>query len=108
MRFLSVKRHGVAFDPLGSEDYAKRQSQTFQYRALLDVQFEIGRGVLTLARGFGKSVHFKTAAPDGFVKANTILVGAAAIRLNRMRPSKGGGSQQAAAETRAFFVSEID
>src|SRR5215471_13124190 len=108
MRFLSMKRHGVAFDALSPEDYAKRKSQIFQYRALLDVQFEIGRGVLTLARGFGKSFHLETAAPDRFVKANAIFVDAAAVGFNRMRSRECGGPEQAAAETRAFFIGPVD
>ena len=46
MRRLAVKRDGVAFDAKSAQHRAQRQIQVQQYRALLDVQFQIRGGVL--------------------------------------------------------------
>ena len=50
MRFLPVERDGMALHALGSEHDPERQAESFENGALFNVQFEIGRGVLLVAR----------------------------------------------------------
>ena len=93
--------------PLVPRTTAERLLQAFEHGALFDVQFEKGGGVVLLARGFGEAIHLDAAAAQGVVHADAVFIGADAIRGDGVGAGEGGGSEQAAAETRAFFVGEI-
>ena len=78
-----------------------------QHRSLLDVQLQVGRGVLLLARRFGKTVDRKAAARNGVFQADAVFVRAPAIGIDAGSSGEGRRSQQAAAKARAFFVGPI-
>jgi len=103
MRLLAVEGDGVALDTLGAQHDTERQLHAFEHRPLLDVQFQISRRVLLLALGFGKPVDFHATTPQRVFHPDSILVGAFAVSFDRMRPGECRGSQQTAAEARAFY-----
>ena len=70
---------GVALHAFGAQHDAERQLHALQHRPLFDVQFQIRRGVLLLARGFGKAIDRKAAARHGVFQADAVFVGAAAV-----------------------------
>ena len=85
VRRLSVEGDRVAFDAFGAEDDAEGQSEPFKHRALLNVQLEIGGGMLALAGGFGETVDVDTASFESVLQADTVLIGAAAVRRDGVR-----------------------
>ncbi len=46
MGVLASKAHRVPFDPEGSEHRSQRDVELLQYGSLLDVQLQVGCGVL--------------------------------------------------------------
>ncbi len=63
MRLLAMEGNRVPLDALCAQHHAERQSQRFEHRPLLDMQFQICRGILLLLPGFRKTVDFDAAAP---------------------------------------------
>ena len=72
------------------------------------MQFEISGRVLPLTRGFGEAIDLDAATPQRRFERNAILVSANAVCLDAVGTGKGGRSQQASAEARAFFVGPVD
>ena len=56
VRLLTVKSYRVALDALGAEYRGERKAHLFKYRALFDVQLEVGCGVLALDLGVADCV----------------------------------------------------
>jgi len=106
--FLAVESDVVALDAFGAEDDPEGESEMLEDRPLLDVEFEVSGGIVLFTGGFGETVDFDFAAAEGFFEPNAIAVGARAVGRDRMRAGKGGGTEKATAETRAFFVGPID
>ena len=98
---------GVTFHALGPEHHPQRKHEIFEHRTLLDMQLQIGGRVGLFAARFRKPIHLDAAAPECIVHADAVFVGSHAIRFHRMGPGEGRRSEQAAAETRAFFIRKI-
>ena len=103
-----MKSDGVTLDALGAEHDAQRKAEAFEHGALFDVQLQVSRGVLSFTGCLAETIDLYAAAAQRFFQANTVLVGAFAIGLDRVCSRKGGGSEQAPAEARAFFVGPVD
>ena len=107
MRFLPVKGDGVPLHALGAQHRAQRQPEGFEHRSLLDVQLDIRGGVLLFGRGFGESVDFDATAAERVFQANTVAIRTHPVGGDAVGSGKGRGAQQAAAETRAFFIRPV-
>ena len=71
----------VAFNAAGAEHNAQRQAHTLQHRSLLNVQFQIGRGLCQLLVRLRHLVNLDSAATQRIFHADAILIGAVAFNL---------------------------
>ena len=108
MRLLAVKRDCVTLNAFGAEDDAEGQSLRFEHRALLDVQLEVGGGVVLFLFSFGEAVDVNAAAAESVFEADAVFVLTSAIGFDGVGAGEGGGAEQAAAEAGAFFIGEVD
>ena len=108
VRGLAAEGDLVALDAEGAEDDAEREVERLEHRALLDVQLEVGGGVLEMLASsclvevdavLGE--HVGERVPVGVLaRAQLVLVG--------HRPGGGARAERRAAEARAFLVGPVD
>src|SRR5580704_1936729 len=98
----------MSLNAFGPEHSAERQGPALEHRALLDMQFDVSGGVLSLTRGLGEAIDFDAATAQGVFHTNAIAISAHAIRSNRGSACERRRTQQAAAKARPFFIRPID
>jgi hypothetical protein len=79
MRFLTVKRDGVALYSFCAEHRCQRQAHAFEDRALLDVQLDVRSRVFLLKRRFAESIDFDSATPQSIFEPDAIAIGTHAV-----------------------------
>ncbi len=94
--------------PLVPNTTPSGKCHALQNGALFDVQLNVSRRVLLLARRFGKTVDRKAATLDRVFQADAVLVGAAAVGFDARSTRECRRSQQTAAKARAFFVGPVN
>lgn len=108
VRRLALKSDGVALDTVGSEDGAEGQIQVKQNGALLDVEFEVGGGVVEFAVAIFDTIEIDSVFGEGGGKFDAVLIFERAGFVEIEAPGAGGRSKEAPAKTRSFFVGPIN
>ena len=94
--------------PEGPEHRTERQVQVQQHRALLDVQLQVGRGVIQLDPAVLHFLEVNAHRLERVGQRDALLVPQPA-RLGQVeRPRARRRAEQALAETRAFLVRPVD
>ena len=105
---LAVEGDGVALDALGAGNDGQGEAALFEDGALFDVEFKISGGVDLFPGGFADHVHIDAATFEGGREGLALVVGADAVRGDGVGAGEGGGAEQRAAETGAFFIGPVD
>ncbi len=93
------KGNRVSLDAEGTEDGSEREIEIEQNRPLLDVQFEIGGGVLQFFPGIFDFLEINAVFLQRLGKADAIFV----LQTARLRPCRGCPSKRT--NRRDFFQS---
>ena len=106
---LAAKGHLVALDAERPQYDPERQVERLQNRTLLDVELEVGGGVLELASSFEGGVEIDIEAGDCVGQRDALSV--LALPQLVLVGHRGGGrrrAEQRAAEARALLVGPVD
>ena len=109
VRRLTGPGDPVPLDAERAEDGAQRQVEPFQHRPLLDVQLEIGGGVLELAARLGRAVEVDAVRCERLRQRDAVAVRQPAqLVLVVHRPGGRARAEQAAPEAGALLVGPVD
>src|SRR5207244_3812632 len=105
MRRLALEGDEMALDAEGAEDNPQRKAEALEHRALLDVQLEVGGGVLELAPRLDRPVELDAALREDLgQRAAVRVVPLTQLVLVGHRARGGDRPEQAAREVRDLHV----
>ena len=110
VRRLAAEGDLVALDAERAEHDAERQAERLEHRALLDVQLEVGGGVLELAARLERVVEVdavRRRATSGSAFPSASLPRAQLVLVGH-RAGGGARAEQRAPEARALLVGPVD
>jgi hypothetical protein len=109
VRGLAPERDLVALDAVRPKDDSEREVHRLENRALLDVQLEVGGGVLELAAGVGRLVEVDAVSADCIGERHAVGVPALPqLFLVGHRARGRARAEQRAPEARALLVGPAD
>src|SRR5712691_4903013 len=79
VRLLAVERDRVSLNTFGAQYDSERQTQAFQHRTLLNVQFQIGCRVRSFAAGFRESIDLDSAEAQRILEPNAVFIGSTTV-----------------------------
>src|SRR5215218_1461836 len=108
MGLLAREADGVALDAEGTKHHPERQVHPLQDGALLDVELQVGRGVLELASGLVDRVEVDAVLGQGVGQGHAAAVLEVANVVQFHGACGGAGAEEAAPEAGALLVSPIN
>jgi hypothetical protein len=106
---LAAPRHARALDAEGAEDDAERQVERLEHGSLLDVQLEVGGGVLELPARLDRAVEVDAVLAQCVRQRDPVAVGQPPqLVLVGHRAGRRRRAEQRAAEARALLVGPVD
>ena len=108
MRGLSVEGDRVALDAESAEDSPEWAIEIEKDRALLDVQLEIGSGVLEFFAALFYFFEIDSVFGERGGKRDALFVFEPASLFHVEMTGAGGRTEQTFAEARSFFIGPID
>ena len=109
VRRLAAPRDAMALDAERPEHDAEREVHALEHRPLLDVQLEVGGGVLELTRRLGRAVEVDPVRSDRIGQRDAVGVGQLPQLVLVAHRARGRArAEQRAAEARPFLVGPAD
>src|SRR5215211_348830 len=108
MGLLAREADGVALDAEGTKHYPERQVHPLQDGALLDVELQVGRGVLELASGLVDRVEVDAVLGQGVGQGHAAAVLEVANVVRFQGACGGAGAEEAAPEAGALLVGPVN
>ena len=109
VRGLADEPQHVALDAVGADHRTGRSSHRLEHGPLLDVELEIRARVAAVERParLGHPVQVDAVLGQRVDEPHALAVDEASHAVGQQAPARGRRPQQAARETRAFFVGEV-
>src|SRR5918999_747189 len=107
MSLLARKADGVSLDAESAENHPERKVHPLQNGTLLDVQLEVGDGLLELAPRLVDPVELHAILPQRVWQGDAVAVLQVAHVIGLERSRGRSRAEEAAAEAGPFFVSPV-
>src|ERR671916_3413142 len=107
MSLLSGKADGVTLDSEGSEHHPERQIHPLQDGTLLDVQLQVGDGVLELPPSLVDPVEADAVLPKRVRQSDAVAVFEAAHVVRSQRSRGRARAEEAAPKAGSFLVGPV-
>jgi len=104
---LAVELDGMTFDTGKSRAPRQGEVQIEEHRSLLDMQFEIGSGIFQFGVALFDALEIDADGLEALGSRMPSLSFQSARFIHVQVAGAGGGTEQAFAEARAFFVGPI-